>query len=112
MLQWICCTDAQTCDCCQHTFQHTFIHAYLFTYASFVLPCHSCRGVSWNKRTLKWQVTLYARGRYRYFGSYTNQEEAARAYDKAALVWKGPQAALNFPAEGYRSAQVCVTCIC
>eukprot|EP00775_Hariotina_reticulata_P007472 gene7472-7681_t len=43
-------------------------------------------GVSWNKRTLKWQVTLYARGRYRYFGSYVSQEEAACAYDRAALA--------------------------
>ena len=34
----------------------------------------------------------------RYFGSFLEQDDAARAYDKAALVWKGPSAVLNFPA--------------
>ncbi|KAL6767365.1 hypothetical protein ACKKBF_B34985 [Auxenochlorella protothecoides x Auxenochlorella symbiontica] len=41
------------------------------------------------------------RGRQVYLGGYTSEEEAARAYDLAALAFLGAAAAINFPVEDY-----------
>jgi hypothetical protein len=43
------------------------------------------RGVSWNKSAKKWQVNVIFRDERYYFGSFDNEEEAARVWDREAL---------------------------
>lgn len=52
------------------------------------------RGVSRNGN--QWQVLIMVAKKKRYVGSYSNEEEAARAYDKAALQNHGTKAKTNF----------------
>ena len=52
------------------------------------------RGVSRNGN--QWQVLIMVCKKKRYVGSYSNEEEAARAYDKAALQNHGAKAKTNF----------------
>jgi hypothetical protein len=46
-----------------------------------------------------WSVMFRHQGKMRFIGYFTTEEEAARAYDKAALELIGPTAILNFPRE-------------
>eukprot|EP00192_Tetraselmis_astigmatica_P012592 CAMPEP_0117668334 /NCGR_PEP_ID=MMETSP0804-20121206/11489_1 /TAXON_ID=1074897 /ORGANISM="Tetraselmis astigmatica, Strain CCMP880" /LENGTH=386 /DNA_ID=CAMNT_0005476209 /DNA_START=600 /DNA_END=1760 /DNA_ORIENTATION=+ len=55
------------------------------------------RGVSWNKKDKKWQSMIFSRGRAMWLGYFKEEEDAARAYDKAAVREKGAKAKLNFP---------------
>ncbi|KAG1656548.1 hypothetical protein FOA52_011500 [Chlamydomonas sp. UWO 241] len=58
-------------------------------------------GVCWNKITSAWIVTQWdpETKRTQSFGSYTSEEDAARAYDCAAVQAHGPGAKRNFPGE-------------
>jgi hypothetical protein len=58
------------------------------------------RGVNWNKRNSKWIAQISYDGKNRGLGSFEDEEEAARTYDRAARAHKGEKAQLNFPAEG------------
>jgi hypothetical protein len=58
------------------------------------------RGVSWSKSNKKWQAQIYFDGKKHHLGYFEDEEEAARAYDRAARVQHGEKAQLNFPAEG------------
>jgi hypothetical protein len=42
---------------------------------------------------------MYLDGVHCYVGRYATEEEAARAYDRAALELLGPTAIVNFPRE-------------
>jgi hypothetical protein len=59
-------------------------------------------GVSWNKATSSWQVKLAdpQTKRQRSFGYFASEEDAARAYDCAAVQAHGPGAKRNFPLPG------------
>jgi AP2-like factor (euAP2 lineage) len=58
-------------------------------------------GVSWVTRDEIWQVMLWDKQtrRSRSCGRYASEEDAARAYDCAAVQAHGPGAKRNFPAE-------------
>lgn len=58
------------------------------------------RGVSWMKREKAWaaRISIAGAGR-KSIGSFANEEDAARAYDKAAAEHHGEFAVLNFPDE-------------
>lgn len=56
------------------------------------------KGVSRTKenRSKPWLAAICINGKQTYIGHYSTPEEAARAYDKKALTYKGEFASLNF----------------
>ena len=54
------------------------------------------RGVCWNKKNRRWQAAINSSGKYLYLGSYVSEEEAARAFDRAAVRIRGKKARINF----------------
>lgn len=54
------------------------------------------KGVCWNKRRKKWSATIRYDGKTRSLGYFVNEEDAARAYDAAALATWGEYARPNF----------------
>ena len=52
------------------------------------------RGVS--KNGSQWQVLIMIKKKKKYMGSYSNEEEAARVYDKYALIYHGKKAKTNY----------------
>lgn len=55
-----------------------------------------CKGVSAEPRG-KWRAAIRHLGTRRYIGVYNTEEEAARAYDAAAIELCGEFAYVNFP---------------
>jgi hypothetical protein len=62
------------------------------------------RGVSWNKRDNKWAAYIRSNGKNRSLGYFEDEEEAARAYDRAARAQHGEKALLNFPTKKEQAA--------
>jgi hypothetical protein len=59
--------------------------------------CSAYRGVTRRKRGRKWQAVIRIGSVIKPLGSFDSEEDAARAYDAAALAHWGEFAALNFP---------------
>jgi hypothetical protein len=58
------------------------------------------KGVSWHKRSGKWQAGIRVNGRTIFLGCFADELAAARAYNRAALKYFRDFAALNLlPAE-------------
>lgn len=57
------------------------------------------KGTCWDKRTRKWQASIRDKGRLRFLGRFTDEIEAARAYDRAAIEVFDGRGVLNFPEE-------------
>lgn len=55
------------------------------------------KGLWWNARLRKWQVTIGRDGVARHLGLFDDEIVAAQAYDHAAVVLHGEFARLNFP---------------
>jgi len=62
------------------------------------------KGVSWESYTSKWRAFISIDGKRRFLGRFSDPEEAARAFDAAAIEVHGPFARLNFPREGEAAA--------
>ena len=54
------------------------------------------KGVSWDKKNSKWKVAIYVNSKYVHLGRFTDIEDAALAYNTAALEYHGEFARLNF----------------
>jgi hypothetical protein len=63
------------------------------------------RGVSWHKIKNKWTATINNNGKRHHLGSFEDEEQAARAYDKAARAQLGEMAQLNFPTKKEQAAE-------
>jgi hypothetical protein len=57
------------------------------------------RGVFWHKSSNKWRAQINYDSKQHALGYFEEEEEAARAYDRAARAQKGEKAQLNFPAK-------------
>jgi hypothetical protein len=57
------------------------------------------KGIYMHKRTGRWYAKIVANRKIEYLGSFLTPEDAARAYDRAALAHFGEFARLNFPQE-------------
>lgn len=55
------------------------------------------KGVWWDKRRAKWGACIGIDGKTVHLGGFINEEDAARAYDEAAVIHFGEYAKLNFP---------------
>jgi hypothetical protein len=55
------------------------------------------KGVNWNKRIKKWGALIQLNRKIYQLGYFSNEIDAARAYDKKAKVLHGEFAYLNFP---------------
>jgi hypothetical protein len=56
------------------------------------------KGVYWNTEARRWLAQIKVERIRKHIGYYATAEEAARAYDAAALRYHGEFARLNFPA--------------
>lgn len=56
----------------------------------------SFKGVGWHKAAKKWQAGIRIDSKRKYLGLFTLEEDAARAYDAAALEHFGEYARPNF----------------
>jgi hypothetical protein len=54
------------------------------------------KGVCWDKSRSAWSASITVNKKSKHLGRYGNEEEAARAYDSAALAAWGEFARLNF----------------
>lgn len=73
----------------------------------FIALFAPCRGVCWNKKNKRWQAAINSSGKYLYLGSFTNEDDAARQFDRAAIKLRGKKAKLNFEYTG-GTATFCV----
>lgn len=64
------------------------------------LNCNSrsgFKGVYWNAESRKWRASIRKDGKSKYLGDFLAAEDAAHAYDAAAIKLFGEFARLNFP---------------
>jgi len=57
------------------------------------------KGVCWDKQNSKWQASIGYNNKVIRIGRFKVEEDAARAYDRAALKYFGENAIVNFPNE-------------
>lgn len=55
------------------------------------------KGLNWDAQRGKWMAKIYVNYRCINLGRYPRPEDAARAYDRAAVAYFGQFAKLNFP---------------
>ncbi|XP_026452294.1 AP2-like ethylene-responsive transcription factor AIL1 [Papaver somniferum] len=55
----------------------------------------------------RWQARIRVPNKYLSLGTFGTQEEAAKAYDIAALKYRGASAVTNFPISNYNVEHIC-----
>ncbi len=55
------------------------------------------KGVTWFKQTHRWHAQIRTNGKRVHLGFFSTEEDAAKAYDRAALEAFGEYACTNFP---------------
>jgi len=64
------------------------------------------KGVGWVPMISKWYSRIRYRGKNRNIGNFIIEEDAARAYDKAAIVAFGEFACTNFNSKDYTESEI------
>lgn len=65
------------------------------------------KGVSWDSEEGKWIVAIVYNGKQKYCGCFSNEIDAALAYDIAVLYYRGSEYSyLNFPVDVIKAANV------
>lgn len=59
------------------------------------------RGVTFYRRTGRWESHIWDCGKQVYLGGFDTAHIAARAYDRAAIKFRGPEADINFNLSDY-----------
>uniref|UniRef100_A0A453D871 AP2/ERF domain-containing protein n=2 Tax=Triticinae TaxID=1648030 RepID=A0A453D871_AEGTS len=59
------------------------------------------RGVTFYRRTGRWESHIWDCGKQVYLGGFDTAHAAARAYDRAAIKFRGMEADINFSLEDY-----------
>ncbi|KAL9461358.1 hypothetical protein AB3S75_004373 [Citrus x aurantiifolia] len=59
------------------------------------------RGVTFYRRTGRWESHIWDSGKQVYLGGFDTAHAAARAYDRAAIKFRGAEADINFSIEDY-----------
>ncbi|XP_012079273.1 floral homeotic protein APETALA 2 isoform X2 [Jatropha curcas] len=59
------------------------------------------RGVTYYRRTGRWESHIWDCGKQVYLGGFDTAHAAARAYDRAAIKFRGVEADINFSIEDY-----------
>ncbi|KAL0381855.1 UNVERIFIED_CONTAM: Floral homeotic protein APETALA 2 [Sesamum angustifolium] len=59
------------------------------------------RGVTFYRRTGRWESHIWDCGKQVYLGGFDTAHAAARAYDRAAIKFRGVEADINFSLEDY-----------
>ncbi|TMX03286.1 hypothetical protein EJD97_017213 [Solanum chilense] len=59
------------------------------------------RGVTFYRRTGRWESHIWDCGKQVYLGGFDTAHAAARAYDRAAIKFRGAEADINFTSEDY-----------
>ncbi|XP_039009600.1 floral homeotic protein APETALA 2-like [Hibiscus syriacus] len=60
------------------------------------------RGVTFYRRTGRWESHIWDCGKQVYLGGFDTAQAAARAYDRAAIKFRGLEADINFSIEDYK----------
>ena len=53
------------------------------------------KGVSWRKQSNKWNAKIYVEKKHIHLGLFLSEEDAALAYNKAAIQYFGDEAYIN-----------------